>query len=78
MGAAAYVIDQSRHPAMHETPTLDVICVLQGEVILVLEDGETLLKPGNVAIQRGTNHAWKATSGPALLLSVLIDRSARE
>jgi len=77
MGAAAHVVDQSRHPTMHETPTLDVICVLQGEVILVLEDGETLLKPGNVVIQRGTNHAWQAApSGPALLLAVLIDRSA--
>jgi quercetin dioxygenase-like cupin family protein len=61
---------------MHETPTLDIICVLQGEVIWVLEDGETTLKPGNVVIQRGTNHAWRATSAPALLLSVLIDRSA--
>jgi len=25
-------------------------------------------------IQRGTNHAWAAHGGPALLLAVLIDR----
>jgi hypothetical protein len=76
MGGAHHVIDQSRHPAMHETPTLDVICLLQGEAMLILEDGETRLKPGNVVIQRGTNHAWQAIGGPAFFLAVLIDRSS--
>jgi quercetin dioxygenase-like cupin family protein len=71
---AHHVIDQQRHPAMHETQTIDVICVLQGEVSLILEAGETRLKPGQVVIQRGTNHAWQAHGGPALLLAVLIDR----
>ncbi len=70
-----HIIDQSRHPAMHETHSLDVICLLQGDVSLILEDGETRLKPGQVVIQRGTNHAWVAHGGPALLLAVLIDRS---
>jgi hypothetical protein len=76
MGAANHIVDQSRHPAMHETPTLDIICLLQGEALLILEDGETRLKPGNVVIQRGTNHAWQAIGGPALFVGVLIDRSA--
>jgi hypothetical protein len=75
-GAAHHVIDQSRHPAMHETPTLDVICLLQGDASLILEEGETRLKPGQVVIQRGTNHAWQAHGGPALFLAVLIDRSS--
>jgi hypothetical protein len=74
MGGAHHVIDQSRHSAMHETPTLDIICLLQGEAALILEDGERRLKPGNVVIQRGTNHAWEAVGGPALFLAVLIDR----
>ncbi|WOE75790.1 hypothetical protein [Alterisphingorhabdus coralli] len=70
-----HMIDQSRHPAMHETHSIDVICLLKGEVSLILESGEpTRLKPGNVVIQRGTNHAWEAHGGPALLLAVLIDR----
>ena len=60
---------------MHESPTLDIICLLQGEAMLILEDGETHLKPGNVVIQRGTNHAWQAIGGPAFFVSVLIDRS---
>jgi hypothetical protein len=69
-----HVIDQTRHPAMHETPTLDIFCLLQGDVSLILEGAETRLKPGQVVIQRGTNHAWEAHGGPALLLSVMIDR----
>ena len=69
-----HIIDQSRHPAMHETHSLDVICLLRGDASLILENGETRLKPGQVVIQRGTNHAWRAHGGPALFLAVLIDR----
>jgi hypothetical protein len=69
-----HIIDQSRHPGMHETQSIDVICLLQGDVSLILEGQETRIKPGQVVIQRGTNHAWKAHGGPALLLAVLVDR----
>jgi hypothetical protein len=34
----------------------------------------TRLCPGNVVVQRGTNHAWIAHGGTALFLAVLIDR----
>jgi hypothetical protein len=74
VGAEHHLIDQSRHPYMHETPTLDVICLLKGDVTLILDDGEVRLTPGQVVIQRATNHAWEAHGGPALLLAVLIDR----
>jgi quercetin dioxygenase-like cupin family protein len=59
---------------MHETETLDVICLVKGEASLILEGAERRLKPGNVVIQRGTNHAWVAHGGPALFLAVLIAR----
>ncbi len=75
IGAAHHLIDQTRHSLMHETESLDVICVLKGDVSLILEDGETRLKPGQVVIQRATNHAWVAHDGPALMLAVLIDRT---
>ena len=73
-GGERHIIDQSRASAMHETHSIDVICLLQGDVSLILEAGETRIKPGQVVIQRGTNHAWVAPGGPALLLAVLIDR----
>ncbi|MDB5483733.1 MAG: hypothetical protein JWO83_4786 [Caulobacteraceae bacterium] len=69
-----HIVDQSRHQAMHKTHSIDVICLLQGEVSLILDGTETRIKPGQVVIQRGTNHAWEAHGGPALLLGVLIDR----
>jgi hypothetical protein len=72
--AEHHLRDQNRHPAMHQTDTLDIICLLQGEASLVLDDVETRLKPGQIVIQRGVSHAWTAHGGPALLLAVLIDR----
>jgi hypothetical protein len=69
-----HLTDQTRHPAMHRTESIDVICLLQGEVDLVLDKGVTRIKPGQIVIQRGTSHGWEAIGGPALLLAVLIDR----
>lgn len=74
-GAEHELRDQDRHPAMHQTKTLDIICLISGEVSLVLDNTETRLKPGQIVIQRGTSHGWTAHGGPALLLAVLIDRS---
>ena len=47
-----------RHPAIHRTRSLDYIVVLEGEIVLLLDDGEVTLKAGDVVVQQGTNHAW--------------------
>jgi mannose-6-phosphate isomerase-like protein (cupin superfamily) len=66
--------DISRHPHMHKTKTVDYIILLEGEVKLLLDEDEVDLKPFDVVIQRGTNHAFINTgSKPALLVGVLID-----
>lgn len=72
--AEDHLTDQSKHPAMHRTESIDVICLLQGEVDLILDTSRTRVKPGQIVIQRGTSHGWEAIGGPALLLAVLIDR----
>ena len=66
--------DTSRSPRMHKTKTVDYIVLLQGEVTLLLDEDEVDLKPLDVVVQRGTNHAWinKGTR-PALLAAVLVD-----
>ncbi|KAK6333747.1 hypothetical protein TWF730_003930 [Orbilia blumenaviensis] len=49
-------------PVMHRTQSLDFGVVLEGEVELCLDGGENekrVLKRGDVAVQRGTNHAWR-------------------
>ncbi len=41
---------------------------------LILDEEETQLKPFDVVVQRGTNHAWVCTSDePALFIAVLMD-----
>lgn len=48
---------------MHRTVSCDFGVVLEGEVELVLDSGEArVMKRGDVAVQRGTNHAWRNTS----------------
>lgn len=48
---------------MHRTVSLDYGVVLEGEIEVVLDSGETrLLKRGDMAVQRGTMHAWRNTS----------------
>ncbi|WP_137155561.1 cupin domain-containing protein [Rhizobium sp. FKL33] len=72
--AASTVTEGSPHPLMHRTQSIDYGVVIEGEMTLVLDKGETLLKPGSVVIQRGTNHAWANRSGRMCrMLFVLID-----
>jgi mannose-6-phosphate isomerase-like protein (cupin superfamily) len=74
MGAAHERVDTSRHAAMHKTKTVDYIILLSGEVTLLLDEDERDLKPFDVVVQRGTNHAWiNKGKEPALLVAVLID-----
>jgi len=71
---ASTVKSDSPHPLMHRTETIDYGVVIEGEITLVLDDSEVLLKPGSVVIQRGTNHAWANRSGkPSRMMFVLID-----
>jgi hypothetical protein len=54
--------DKSKHPGMHITDKVDYAIILFGEMYAVMEDGETLMKAGDVLVQRGTNHAWSNRS----------------
>lgn len=48
---------------MHRTVSLDYGVVLEGEIELVLDSGESrIMKRGDVSVQRGTNHLWKNRS----------------
>jgi hypothetical protein len=47
---------------MHRTRTLDYVVVIEGELVLLLTDSEVTLKPGDVVVQRGTDHAWENRS----------------
>ena len=48
--------------------------VLSGEIFAMMDDGEVLLRAGDVLVQRGTNHAWSnRTDENAVVAFVLID-----
>jgi mannose-6-phosphate isomerase-like protein (cupin superfamily) len=51
-----------KRTVMHRTQTLDYVVVIEGEVVLVLDDSEVILKKGDVVVQRGTDHAWENRS----------------
>lgn len=72
-GASTFGQNQ-RHPFMHRTESLDYAVVLEGEITMLLDDQDIVLKAGDVVIQRGTNHAWSNRSGkPVKMLYILID-----
>lgn len=64
----------SRHAFMHKTETVDYGIMLEGELTLIMDEGETIIRPGDIVIQRGTNHGWANRSGkPCRICFVLID-----
>ena len=78
MGAGHHRVDTRKHPAMHKTETIDYIILLKGDVTLILDNEEVDLKPFDVVVQRGTNHAWVNNGDePALLIAVLIDSNIK-
>jgi len=42
----------------HRTTTIDYIMIVSGEVDLILDEGKTTVRAGDLVVQRNTNHAW--------------------
>lgn len=60
-------------PGWHRTETLDYNILMGGELVLMLDEGETKLYPGDVVIQRNTLHAWRNdTTQPVYWVAVLV------
>lgn len=63
-----------RHHGFHKTDTVDYAIVLDGEIWAMMDEGETLMKAGDVLIQRGTFHAWSNRSNrPCRVAFILLD-----
>ena len=74
VGGLCARLANKRHPGFHKTDTIDYAIVLSGEIYALMDEGEVLLKAGDVLIQRGTNHAWSnRTEQPCCIAFVLID-----
>jgi uncharacterized cupin superfamily protein len=67
------------HPYMHRTETVDYGIILSGEIHLLVDRGEILCRPGDIIIQRGTNHAWANLSSQVCRIAfILIDGAFEE
>jgi hypothetical protein len=53
---------QPEKPFWHRTTTVDYMMMVSGTIVLMLDEGEVTLRPGDVAIQRNTRHAWRNPS----------------
>ena len=64
---------ESGQNGMHRTPSLDLICLLSGEIWLELDDGEVHLRQGDCIVQNGTRHRWRNRgSEPCLMAFVSV------
>jgi hypothetical protein len=73
IGAGHAPDKHSADPMMHKTATIDYIIVLKGEIWAIMEKGEVLLMPGDILVQRGTNHSWSVrTNEPCIIAAVLV------
>lgn len=69
--------DMERHPSMHRTDTLDMFTITRGEIYLVTDTDEVLLKSGDSAIVQGVNHAWSnRSSEPCMIMCVMVHSRA--
>lgn len=72
--ASSHHGDGSRHAFIHRTETIDYGIVLEGEITLILDIGETVVRAGDIVIQRGTNHGWANRSAANCRIAfILID-----
>jgi mannose-6-phosphate isomerase-like protein (cupin superfamily) len=60
-------------PGMHTTDTIDFEVVLEGTVVLELDDGaEVTLNPGDTVVQNGTRHRWRNDGDTPARLALFI------
>ncbi|HUQ25938.1 MAG TPA: cupin domain-containing protein [Burkholderiales bacterium] len=62
---------------MHRTRSIDYAVVIEGEIYMLLPEGEVHLRAGDVLVQQATEHAWENRShGNCRIAFILIDAKA--
>jgi quercetin dioxygenase-like cupin family protein len=59
-------------PVTHRTETIDYVICLEGEIEMDMDDSTVTLKPGDVLVQRGTNHTWMNRSNARARIAVVL------
>lgn len=66
-----------QYPGTHQTETLDYAIILEGEIIAKLDKDETVMREGDILIQRGTTHAWVNRSNKTARVAFILIDAAR-
>ncbi len=66
--------EDPERPGMHATDTLDFMTVLDGEIVLGLDEGEHHLTQGDSVIQRGNAHRWRVVGDKPCVYAVVMVR----
>ena len=64
--------DRDGRRLTEQSRTLDFCLVLEGERVLLLDDGERVLKPGDVVVQLGNWHGWTNPRSGSLMAFVMM------
>jgi hypothetical protein len=75
----ADVPERMEHPGIdkdgyHTTRTIDFDCLLEGEITLILDEGQVRLEQGDCVVQQATRHAWKNEGDKTALLLAMLYR----
>lgn len=57
---------------IHKSQTVDYGIVVEGERALLLDDGERVMKPGEVVVQLGNWHGWINSASDSLMAFVMM------
>jgi len=57
---------------VHKSRTVDYGILLEGERVLLLDDGERVMKPGDVVVQLGNWHGWTNPRAGSLMAFVMM------
>jgi mannose-6-phosphate isomerase-like protein (cupin superfamily) len=69
MGDAGALDDDAEIAGLHQSETVDIVTIISGELVAVLETGEVVLKPGDSFVTRGVKHSWSnRTDKPVVLV----------
>ena len=57
---------------VHQSETVDYGILLEGERVLLLDDGEHVMRPGDVVVQLGNWHGWTNPRGESLMAFIMM------
>jgi len=57
---------------IHKSATVDYGVVLEGERVLLLDDGEHVMRPGDIVVQLGNWHGWTNPRSGSLMAFIMM------